>query len=66
MCEPALFIAFLAAIHILLTIPWFALLVMATAPLSLFQRRPGVVRGVDRVTGLIFVGFGLKLAASKV
>lgn len=53
------------AIHILLTIPWFALLILATTPLSRFLRRPGVIRGMDRATGLIFVGFGLRLAASK-
>ena len=41
-------------------------LILATAPLSRFLRRPAVVRTMDRVVGVVFIGFGLKLAASKV
>ncbi|MNJ01542.1 LysE type translocator [compost metagenome] len=49
-----------------LTIVWFAGLILATAPLGRFLRRPTVVRTMDRVVGVVFIGFGLKLAASRV
>ncbi|WP_231731898.1 LysE family translocator [Sphingomonas sp. CCH5-D11] len=56
---------FLAALHVLLTLLWFALLIAATVPLGRFLRQPGAVRGLDRLTGGVFVLFGLKLATSS-
>ncbi len=56
---------FLAGLHVLLTLAWFAVLIAATVPLGRFLRRPKAVRTLDRLTGLVFVGFGLKLATSS-
>ena len=55
----------LACIHVLLGLAWFALLIAATRPLGRWLGRPGVVRGMDRLTGAVFVGFGVKLALSR-
>lgn len=55
---------FLAALHVGLSLAWFGLLIAATAPLHDFLRRPAAVRTLDRLTGGIFVGFGVKLAVS--
>ena len=55
----------LAGIHVLLTLAWFALLIALTVPLGRFLSKPRVVRNLDRVTGCVFVGFGLKLAVAK-
>ena len=54
----------LASIHNLLGLIWFGALVLATRPLLAALRRPGVLAWLDRVTGALFVGFGLKLALS--
>lgn len=55
---------FLAGLHVLLTLVWFCILIAATVPLGRFLRRPAVVRRLDRLTGAVFIGFGIKLAAS--
>ncbi|MCW1984320.1 UNVERIFIED_ORG: threonine/homoserine/homoserine lactone efflux protein [Sphingomonas sp. R1F5B] len=56
---------FLVSIHVVLGLLWFALLIAATAPLGRFLQRPGAVGVLDRLTGGIFVAFGLKLALSS-
>ncbi len=56
------FIALLALIHVVLGLIWAAGLIAATQPLSRALRRPAIVAMLDRVTGGVFVGFGLKLA----
>lgn len=61
----ALFSFLLAAIHVLLGLAWFAVLIVATIPLERVLRRPRVVKAMDRVTGGVFVAFGVKLALSK-
>ncbi|MFC7208283.1 LysE family transporter [Comamonas endophytica] len=48
-----------------LTLLWFGVLIAATAPVSALLRRPGAAKALDRLTGCIFVGFGLKLAGSS-
>lgn len=55
----------LATIHALLGVMWFALLVAATRPLAKWLSRPAVMRGLDRMTGAVFIAFGLKLALEK-
>jgi threonine/homoserine/homoserine lactone efflux protein len=55
----------LAGIHVLITMAWFALLIALTVPLGRFLTQPRVVRNLDRLTGCVFVGFGLKLAVAK-
>lgn len=55
----------LAGLHVLLSFVWFALLIAATAPLSRILSRPSIVAALDRVTGGVFILFGLKLAFSR-
>jgi threonine/homoserine/homoserine lactone efflux protein len=59
------YIFLLAALHALMGIVWFAVLILATQPIARWLRRPGTVRVLDRVTGLVFVGFGVKLATAR-
>lgn len=56
---------FLAVLHVVLTLAWFGLLIAATVPLGRFLRRPKAVRTLDRLTGGVFVAFGVKLATSS-
>jgi threonine/homoserine/homoserine lactone efflux protein len=42
-----------------------SLLIALTVPLGRFLAKPRVVRNLDRLTGCVFVGFGLKLALAK-
>jgi threonine/homoserine/homoserine lactone efflux protein len=55
----------LAAIHVLITLGWFSLLIALTVPLGRFLSKPQVVRNLDRLTGSVFIGFGVKLAVAK-
>jgi threonine/homoserine/homoserine lactone efflux protein len=55
----------LAFIHVLLGLLWFALLIMATAPLGRALRSATVIRALDRITGGVFILFGVKLALSR-
>jgi threonine/homoserine/homoserine lactone efflux protein len=55
----------LAAIHATEGIIWFALLTVATRPLSRWLRRPGVATSLERATGAVLVGFGLRLALNN-
>jgi threonine/homoserine/homoserine lactone efflux protein len=59
------FIVLLAAIHVALGLAWFAGLIGATAPLKQWLSRAVVVRWLDRVTGGVFLAFGLKLALDR-
>lgn len=52
----------LAAVHVLLTLLWFSVLIGLTIPLGTFLAQPVVVKTLDRLTGCVFVGFGAKLA----
>ena len=52
----------LASIHNVLGLIWFGALVAATRPLLGALQRPGVMSWLDRLTGALFIGFGLKLA----
>lgn len=56
------FAMLLGAIHALLGLLWFVCLIAAMGPLSQWLRRPKVVRVLDRVTGLVFLAFGARLA----
>lgn len=55
----------LAAIHVLLGLVWFAVLIAATIPLGRTLRRPCAVAALDRLTGAVFLGFGAKLVLSR-
>ena len=56
------FIMLLGAIHALLGLAWFACLIAATRPVTTFLMRPAVSRTCDRLTGAVFMVFGLALA----
>jgi threonine/homoserine/homoserine lactone efflux protein len=55
----------LASIHATQGILWFALLTSATRPLARWLGRPGAVTTLDRATGGVLVGFGLRLALDR-
>jgi len=55
----------LAAIHVALGLAWFSLLIGATHGVRRLLDRRGAVRTIDRVTGLVFLGFGADLALGK-
>lgn len=54
----------LTGIHALLGVVWFAALILATRPITRFLRNGPVVTWLDRITGGVFVAFGVRLAAS--
>jgi threonine/homoserine/homoserine lactone efflux protein len=55
----------LAGIHAAEGLCWFALLVLATRPLTRWLKRPRVAKGLDRVTGVVFIGFGVGLLLDR-
>lgn len=55
----------LTLIHVALGLAWFALLLLAGAPLTGQLRKPGVAAWLDRVTGGVLIAFGLKLALTR-
>jgi threonine/homoserine/homoserine lactone efflux protein len=56
------YILLLGAIHALLGIIWFGCLILATRPVARFLQKPPVVQTCDRLTGGMFVAFGVGLA----
>jgi threonine/homoserine/homoserine lactone efflux protein len=60
-----LFILALTAIHLAEGALWLGLIIAATRPLARFLRRPVLIRGLDRLTGAVLIGFGIKLAAEQ-
>jgi threonine/homoserine/homoserine lactone efflux protein len=63
--DVAAFSLLLAGVHVLLTSLWFSVLIALTVPLGRFLNKPPVVRALDRLTGCVFVAFGLKLAIAQ-
>ena len=61
----AAFSLLLAGVHAALTLIWFAALIALTVPLGRRLQQPRVVQTLDRLTGGVFVAFGLKLAAAR-
>ena len=57
-----LFAVLLTTIHAAVGLVWFGLLALSTGPLLGRLRQPKVVAWLDRATGGLFIGFGLKLA----
>lgn len=62
---PAPYMLLLGAIHAILGVIWFACLIAATRPLTRVLQRPHVVELCDRLTGGMFVTFGVGLAAQR-
>jgi threonine/homoserine/homoserine lactone efflux protein len=59
------FIFLLAVIHVLIGTCWSACLIAATHPIAAALKKPSVVRWLDRVTGVVFLGFGVRLALER-
>ena len=55
----------LAGIHVVFGLVWFAALIGATRPIAGALQKTGVIRWLDRITGGLFVGFGLRLALAR-
>ncbi|MEU7576159.1 LysE family translocator [Streptomyces sp. NPDC041068] len=56
--------ALLVLLHAALTLIWLGGYVMVLAKARAFFEKPAVRRGLDRVTGVVLIGFGLKVAAA--
>jgi len=63
--DPARFGLVLTRVHVAEGLLWFAALIAATVPIAGLLRVPAVVRWLDRVTGCVFVAFGLRLALER-
>ncbi|MQT13268.1 LysE family translocator [Segnochrobactrum spirostomi] len=59
------FSVLLAGLHVTMGMVWFVVLVAATRPLARWLSRPAVATALDRVTGGIFLAFGLRLALER-
>lgn len=57
------FVALLVLIHVTLSVVWLGLLVAATQSVGRLLHRPAVARMLDRITGAVLIGAGLRLAA---
>ncbi|XVQ84024.1 LysE family translocator [Microbispora siamensis] len=55
----------LAGVHVCEALVWSAVLIGFTGMVRGWLRRPSVKRAMDRVTGLIVIGFGLRLAVQQ-
>lgn len=56
-------VALLILIHVALSIVWLGLLIVATRSVGRLLQRPAVTRTLDRITGAVLIGAGLRLAA---
>ncbi len=63
--DPAVFGALLASVHVAMGLIWAGLLIAATAPLAELLRKASVIRWLDRITGGVFIAFGLRLALDR-
>lgn len=57
--------AVLVLLHVALTLVWLGGYVMVLAKARALFERPVVRRAMDRVTGVVLIGFGLKVAATQ-
>jgi Putative threonine efflux protein len=60
--SPLLMGVLLAGVHVVLGMTWFAGIILGGGALGSRLGRPGFVRWIDRVTGGVLIGFGVKLA----
>ena len=63
--NPATFGVILAGVHVVMGLMWAGLLIAATAPLAGLLREASVIRWLDRITGGVFIAFGLRLALER-
>lgn len=57
--------ALLASVHAGLTLAWFAILIVASGAARRWLASPRALRVVDRVTGVVLIGFGVRLLAAS-
>ncbi|UDL96416.1 LysE family translocator [Lichenihabitans sp. PAMC28606] len=62
---PAPYIFGLAIYHDLIGITWLSLLILGMDRLRPHLQRPAIVAWLDRLTGLVFVAFGLRLVLAR-
>ncbi|WP_372787024.1 LysE family translocator [Phenylobacterium sp.] len=55
----------LAMLHDVMGLMWFAVLIGATRPIAGVLQRAAVVRWLDRLTGGVFLAFGVRLALAR-
>jgi threonine/homoserine/homoserine lactone efflux protein len=60
--DVATFALLLAAIHVAISLVWFALLIALTVPLGRWLAQPRVATWLDRATAMVFIGFSIRLA----
>jgi threonine/homoserine/homoserine lactone efflux protein len=53
----------MALIHDIEGMAWFTVLILLVARAARWFTRPAVKRRLDQLTGLVFIGFGVRLAA---
>lgn len=63
--QAAPFIFLLAVIHVLIGSCWSATLIAGTRPIAGVLQRSAVVRWLDRLTGGVFLAFGVRLALER-
>jgi threonine/homoserine/homoserine lactone efflux protein len=63
--SPHLGMALLVLIHATLTLVWLGSYVLLLATARAFFERPAVRRALDRITGVVLIGFGIKVATSQ-
>jgi threonine/homoserine/homoserine lactone efflux protein len=59
------FMFLLAVLHALMGVVWFGVLIGATRPIAGALQKASVVRWLDRLTGGVFLGFGVRLALER-
>jgi threonine/homoserine/homoserine lactone efflux protein len=57
-------LAALVAVHVAVTLAWLALYAALVTRAARALRRPRVRRALDRVTGVVLLGFGVRVAAA--
>lgn len=55
----------LGSIHGALGVIWFTILIAATQPVARVLRKPAVLQWLDRLTGGVFIAFGVRLLVSE-
>ncbi|WP_089100362.1 LysE family translocator [Streptomyces hyaluromycini] len=63
--SPHLGMTLLVLIHAALTLIWLGSYVMLLAKARSFFEKPAVRRALDRITGVVLIGFGIKVATSQ-
>lgn len=57
--------AALALVHVIEGMIWFSVLIVATHALRTWLSRTAVQRWIDRITGIVLIGFGIRVALSR-